>query len=146
MKWSRMGREMRTGGKAAQYFSYGPWEFNIHKAGLLASDSRKYQPQVCRPSPEWVGPFIDIDQAHVEHGDLSKPLIFATVVKDGQAFPLLIDGHHRTLKALNQQKTVRTITLDLADSLKVLKAPEHFVQEMIRDGRTLGLLPAESSR
>jgi hypothetical protein len=141
-----MGREMRTGGKAAQYFSYGPWEFNIHKAGLLASDSRKYRPQVRQPSPEWVGPFIDIDQAHVERGDLSKPLIFATVVKDGQAFPLLIDGHHRAVKAMNQQKTVRIITLDLADSLKVLKAPAQFVQEMIRDGRMLGLLPAESSR
>jgi hypothetical protein len=131
---------MKAGGQATQFFSYGPWEFNIHKAGMLALNSRKYRVQVCQPSPEWVGPLIDIEHEQVERADLSKPLIFATVIKDGQAFPLLIDGHHRTLKALDRQKPVRAVTLDLADSLKVLKAPEHFIQDMIRNGRMLGLL------
>jgi hypothetical protein len=142
MRQWRTGCEMGSGPPATQYFTYGPWEFNIRKAEILAA-ARKYRAESCRPSPEWVGPFIDIDHKHVEHGNLSKPLIFATVIRDGQAFPLLIDGHHRALKALNGQKMVRTITLDLADSLKVLKAPEHFMQEMIHDGRMLGLLPSD---
>jgi hypothetical protein len=142
MRWSKMGREMPAGGKGIQYFTFGPWEFNVHKAAILASNHRKYKVKVCQPSREWIGPFISIDHEQVGRSHLSKPLIFATVIQDGQAQPLLIDGHHRALKALDRQQTVRTITLDLADTLRILKAPEHYLQEMRQDGQRLGLLPS----
>jgi hypothetical protein len=140
-----MSREMTSRPNAVQYFAYGSWEFNIQRAAILAMDCRKYKPKMCQPMPDWVGPGIDIDEEHIGRTDLSKPLIFATVVKDGQAWPLLIDGHHRALNALNRQRTMRTITLDLADTLKILKAPEHFLQEMRFEGRRLGLLPTEKT-
>ena len=145
MKWSRMSREMPAKPNAVQYFVFGPWEFNIQKAAILAMDCRKYKPMTCQPSPEWVGPNIDIDQEHVGHTDLRKPLIFATVVKDGQAWPLLIDGHHRAVNALHRQRTVPTITLNLADTLRILKAPDHFIQEMRFEGQRMGLLPNETT-
>lgn len=144
MKWPSMSREMAAEGKPVQYFIYGPWEFNIRKAQILAADCRKYKPEIHQPSPDWVGPNIDVDHDHAPHTDLSRPLIFATVVKDGQAWPLLIDGHHRALNALNRQRTVRTITLSLADTLRILNAPEHFIQEIRFVGRRLGILPNES--
>lgn len=143
MKWSSMSGGVSTEVKPIQYFAYGPWEFNIRKAQILAADCRKYKPTMCQPSPAWVGPGIQVDHDHVGRTDPSRPLIFATIVKDGQAGPLLIDGHHRVLNALNRQRTVRAITLSLADTLKVLKAPDHFIQGMVRDGRLLGLLPTD---
>jgi hypothetical protein len=141
MNPSKMVYGMPVRPEATQYFVYGPWEFNIQKAAILAMDCRRYKPVVCQPSPDWVGPNIDIDLDHVGGTDLHKPLIFATVVKDGKAWPLLIDGHHRAVNALNRQRTVRTITLSLADTLRILKAPDHLLQEMQFEGRRLGLLP-----
>jgi hypothetical protein len=88
---------------------------------------------------------MDIDQEHVKQTDLRKPLIFATVVQDGQAWPLLIDGHHRAVNALHRQRTVPTITLNLADTLRILKAPDHFIQEMRFEGQRMGLLPNETA-
>ncbi len=144
MKQMRMSPEMITRPDAVQYFAYGPWEFNIQRATILAMDCRRYKPVVCQPSPEWIGPNIDIDHDHVESTDLHRPLIFATVIRDGQAWPLLIDGHHRAVNALNRQRTVRTITLTLADTLRILNAPDHFIEEMRIEGRRMGLLPAET--
>ena len=138
MKRSRTPRPSQP--DAVQYFSFGPWEFNINLAARLAGNTEKYQPESRRPSPEWVGPNIEIDEAHIERSDPYQPIIFATVIQDGDPWPLLIDGHHRVLKALRQHNPVRTITLDLADSLKILKAPPHAIEQMKRDGRELGLL------
>jgi hypothetical protein len=125
-----------------QYFTFGPWEFDINKAMLLAGNTQKYQVESRRPSPDWVGPNIDIDATHIDRADPSQPVIFATVIQDGDPWPLLIDGHHRVFKALRLHATVRTITLDLADTLKILKAPGHTIEQMKRDGQELGLLDA----
>jgi hypothetical protein len=123
-----------------QYFTFGPWEFNIDQAMILAGNAEKYQPESRRPSPEWVGPNIDIDEAHVERSDPGRPVIFATVIQDGDPWPLLIDGHHRVLKALGQHAPVQSLTLDLADTLKILNAPARTLEQMKRDGQELGLL------
>jgi hypothetical protein len=139
-----MSYEVKTRPDAMQYFVYGPWEFNIQKAALLAFDCRRYKPMTCQPLPEWVSPNIDVDHEHVGGTDLHRPLIFATVIRDGQARPLLIDGHHRAVNALNRQRTVRTITLTLADTLRILKAPDQFIQEMRFEGQRMGLLTNET--
>ena len=131
-------------GRGVQFFDYGPWRFNINKATALARDRRKYQPQLQRPMPDWIGPYIDIDFAHVEHADPSQPVIFATVVRYGRPERLLIDGNHRAIKAMGAQTEVPVVTLDLEDTLKVLSAPGTWAQQMREDGVKLGLLPRQS--
>lgn len=128
-------------GPGVQFFDYGPWRFNINKATALAHDRRKYQPELRRPTPDWIGPHIDIDYAYVERADLHQPVIFATVVRYGRPERLLIDGNHRTLRALREQAEVPVVTLDLADTLRVLTASGDWVRQMREDGMRLGLLP-----
>jgi hypothetical protein len=133
-------KKRASGSQPVQYFTFGPWEFNIDHAMILARNAEKYQPLSRRPSPDWVGPNIDIDESHVERASLDQPVIFATVIQNGEPWPLLIDGHHRVLRALRQHVPIQTITLDLADTLRILKAPGHTIEQMRRDGQELGLL------
>jgi hypothetical protein len=139
MKRSRMRSRGRKSNRAVQVFTYGPFEFPIDKALKLAA-SGKYRPEQRWPNPEWVGPFIEIDEEYVEQVDLGKPVLFAAVVTDGRVWQLLIDGNHRVLKALRHGVAVETITLDLADALKLVRGPHHAVEQMRRDGDRLGLL------
>jgi hypothetical protein len=130
--------------RGVQFFDYGPWRFNINEAIALARNRRKYLPELRRPTPDWIGPFIDIDFGHVEHTDPHQPVIFATVVRYGRPERLLIDGNHRAVKALREQREVPVVTLDLEDTLKVLTAPGGWVQQMREDGLRLGLLQEPS--
>jgi hypothetical protein len=129
------------GGRGVQYFTYGPFQFNVNKALVLAANPQKYRPEWRHPTPDWIGPLIDIDPAAVEHSDLAKPVLFATLVLDGAPWPVLIDGNHRVAKALRHQAAVKSVTLDLGDTLKVLSGDPHAIEQMRRDGRQLGLLP-----
>jgi hypothetical protein len=129
-----------------QFFDYGPWRFNINKALALCANRHKYQPEMRRPMPDWIGPFIDIDFHHVGDTDPSQPVIFATVVRNEQPLRLLIDGNHRVAHALREQLPVPVVTLDLEDTLKVLSAPGPMLAEMKRAGVALGLLPHETLR
>jgi hypothetical protein len=131
-------------GGAAEFFDYGPWRFNINKATVLASNGDKYRPQMLRPTADWIGPFIDIDFRRLDHCDLSRPVIVATVVQDGRPWRLLIDGNHRVARALRDQAAVPVVTLDLEDTLKVLRAPPGMVEVIKRRGQQLGLLPRTS--
>lgn len=134
----RNGRPHHTG--RVQLFDYGPWRFNINTAMRLAADRSKYRPELRRPTPDWVGPNIDVDSGYAEHADSRQPVLFATVIHNGQPFRLLIDGNHRVTHALREQTEVLAITLDLEDSLKVLTAPPVYLEQMKRDGARLGLL------
>jgi hypothetical protein len=127
-------------GQPVQIFTWGPFDFHVNGALALAADADKYQPQRCRPNPAWVGRNIDIDEEHVEASDTSRPVLFATIIQDGRPTHLLIDGNHRVLKALRHRSEVRTIHLDLADTLKVMQGPAREVEQMRRDGQRLGLL------
>ena len=137
----RTGLPGRGRGNAVQYFTYGPLEFNVSRAMMLAADRRKYRPETCRPSPDWVGPHIDIDEEHVGRSAPNQPVIFATLALPGHPPRLLIDGNHRMRHALEQQKTVQAVVLDLADTLRVVTGPAHLIEQMKQTGRTLGLLP-----
>ena len=93
-----------------------------------------------RPAPDWIGPNIDIDEAHVEASDLGKPVLFAMTVMDGHPWPLLIDGNHRVAKALRHGAEVSAITLDLEDTLRIVSGPGALLAQMRHDGERLGLL------
>jgi hypothetical protein len=129
-----------------QFFDYGPWRFNINKALTLAANRDKYQPEMRRPQPDWIGPLIDVDPHHAGDNDSGQPVLFATVVRAGQPWRLLIDGNHRVARALRQQQLISVVTLDVADTLKVLSAPSPMLAEMKRTAAALGLLQETNSR
>ncbi len=127
--------------RASQVFTCGPFEFHVNKALQLAGAGAKYRPERRWPSPEWVGPFIEVDLDYIEQTDLSKPVLFATLVTDGRPWRVLIDGNHRVLKALRHGVSIDAIQLDLADTLKIVRGPAPAVEKMRAEGRRLGLLP-----
>jgi hypothetical protein len=139
VKKSRMKRRAPTPRRPIQIFSCGPFEFHVGKALTLAAGG-KYRPERRWPSPEWVGPFIEVNESYIEQADVSKPVLFTTLVTDGRPWHLLIDGNHRVLKALRHGVSVEAITLDLADTLKVVRGSPHLIEQMRRDGTHLGLL------
>src|SRR5438132_13949408 len=97
MRRPRMDLGERDRGSPIQYFTYGPFEFNINKANLLSAYRKKYRPVSRRPMRDWIGPFIDINEDYIERTNIGKPVIFATIILDGQLQELLIDGNHRVL-------------------------------------------------
>ena len=139
MKRPRMAARGPKRGRPVQVFTCGPFDFHIDKALKLAAAGDR-RPERRWPSHEWVGPFIEIDEAQVEGADLAKPVLFATLVTDGRPWTLLIDGNHRVVKALRHGVAVEAITLDLADTLKIVRGPAHAVGQMRREGIRLGLL------
>jgi hypothetical protein len=133
-----MGRPPRQ--RPVQFFTYGPWEFNINKAAVLAANAQKYRPELRWPERQWIGPFIEVHPDAIADADVSKPVIFATVIRNGHAWELLIDGNHRVAKALVHGVHIPVVVLDLHDTLQVLHAPGNTVEQMRRDGQLLGLL------
>jgi hypothetical protein len=138
----RFGREPGGRGRArpVQYFDYGPLQFNINRATLLAANRAKYRPETRQPTPDWIGPGIEIDAAHVGHCDPRRPVLFATFALPGHPRELLIDGNHRVAYALKYRQAVRAVVLDLEDTLKVLTGPEPLIQQIKHEGHRLGLL------
>ena len=136
----RFGADMRGRGAPLQCFTYGPLEFNVNRALMLAGNRKKYRPERRRPDPAWIGPFIDIDPAHVDRCDLSRPILFATLTLPGHPRELLIDGNHRAAHALKTGKDVRAVVLDLEDTLRVLAGPADLIRAIKEEGRRLGLL------
>jgi hypothetical protein len=129
---------------AIQFFAFGPWEFNVTRAQILARNMCKYRVEQCRPAPDWVGPNIELNEGHVERCDPHRPVLFATVIHEGRPWRLLIDGNHRVARALRRQEEVSRIVLDLEDTLKVLRGPDDTVPQMRNQGQQLGLLPTAS--
>jgi hypothetical protein len=115
----------------------GPFEFDVDGALRLAADGTKYRAERRWPRPEWVNPFLD---AESEEADLSRPVLFASLITDGRPWQLLIDGNSRVRKALRRGVAVAAITLDLADTLRIVRGPPQALEEMRRDGAGLGLL------
>jgi hypothetical protein len=141
----RVGLPGRARGNAVQYFTYGPLEFNVSRALVLAADRRKYRPETCRPSPDWIGPGIAIDDEYVDRCPLNQPVVFATLVLPGHPRQLLIDGNHRVAQALRNQKLVKAVVLDLEDTLKVMAGPDYLIEEIRQAGLRLGLLKQASA-
>ena len=125
--------------RPGQVFTCGPFQFQVSKALALAAGA-KYRAERRWPSPEWVGPFLDIKADYIEQADLTKPVVFATLVTEGRPWRVLIDGNHRVLKALRHGVSVDAIELDLADTLKIVRGPAAAVERLRREGAALDLL------
>ncbi len=130
----------RRGPAPVQFFDYGPLQFNINRAALLAANRTKYRPEMRQPSPEWIGPHIEVDEAYAERCGSGKPVIFATFPLPGHPRELLIDGNHRVVHALRHHKAVRAIVLDLEDTLRVLTGPDDLIRQIRQEGERAGLL------
>src|SRR5712692_2952402 len=100
MKKMRIRPQRPRAAGPVEVFDWGPLHFHVDRAKALLTDTAKYRPELCWPAPDWVGPNIEINEAHLEESDLTRPVIFATVVLDGRPWRVLIDGNHRVIKAL----------------------------------------------
>ena len=90
-------------------FTFGNDTYDIDKANEIISENEL--PTVDVPVdvlPKMSYSFISIDENTVKNADISKPVIIAKT-KDGL---LLIDGHHRVRKAINENKPIKAIVLN----------------------------------
>ncbi|SRR5712691_1468317 len=107
--------EAVSGPERRQRFQFGPWLFNVVEAQrIIARSPRDPSPL---PVAQWARfygldddghdgglslftPMLGFDRAYALTTDLSTPVLVATLEgKEGQAFPLLIDGTHRLFHA-----------------------------------------------
>ena len=47
---------------------------------LAIANGGKYKVERRWPDPEWVGPFIEINEQYIEQADVTKPVLFATIM------------------------------------------------------------------
>ena len=90
-------------------FTFGNDTYDIDKANEIISENEL--PTVNVPAdvlPKMSYSFISVDENTVKNADISKPVIIAKT-KDGL---LLIDGHHRVRKAINENKPIKAIVLN----------------------------------
>jgi hypothetical protein len=103
-------------------FRFGSLSFDIEKALRLAG---ALPAEKAKPTYGWIFG-IRIDKEHAANADLSKPVLFATLVmqdKSLQDYNLLIDGNHRVKKAVDEGKEVLVKVLGIEDTLRVLEEP-----------------------
>jgi hypothetical protein len=64
MKRSRTGLRGPRPNRPVQVFTCGPFEFAVDEALKLAA-SGPPRPERRWPNPDWIGPFIEIDEAYL---------------------------------------------------------------------------------
>lgn len=121
--------------KDEEWFYFMGLEFDVAKGLKLA---KKYKPHPVDPDKSWNN-WIDLNEEHIPKVDVTKPLLLATVIFDGEKGNMFIDGHHRVAKALQDDPNpkMEAITLDFADTMKIMKGP--IKRKMMKQGRELGL-------
>ena len=92
-----------------EVFTFGNTKYDINKANEIIS--QESLPTVDVPVdvlPKMSYSFVSVDESTVNNADITKPVIIAKT-KDGL---LLIDGHHRVRKAIQDNKPIKAIVLD----------------------------------
>ena len=130
---------MIKGAKMTEYFSFLHLKFDVTKAKKLA---KKYKPEKKAPILDWVFPLTYVDPSYVpSEKDLLKATIFATLPQDHVLCTYLIDGNHRVSHAIRQSiPFVNVVTLNIADSLKILKSSKAIRNSIEADARKMGLI------
>jgi hypothetical protein len=120
-----------------QTFQYFGFHFDVDKALKLVT---KYPVEMITPTQEMMGTFLEVDKDYAMGRDLSKPILFATVLVENKQYNILIDGHHRLYKALAEKvKQIPSITLNLKDTLTIM-FPNKITAKMKQEAKKLKLL------
>ncbi len=120
--WKRESRPAET-------FIWITWEWDIDKLkklkpkqeGVIQVD--KWKDCIDYPIiPNVIRPFrVHVDPIHVEHVDLSVPVILGLLdnMDNTKSFPIMVDGHHRLGKAIKEG--LETLPCILYDEKQLLK-------------------------
>lgn len=91
-----------------EVFAFGDKKYDIDKANnVIQNESLKAVDVPVEVLPKMSYSFISIDEETVKNADINKPVIIAKT-KDGL---LLIDGHHRVRKAIDENKPIKAFVL-----------------------------------
>lgn len=123
---------------AGEVFRYINIDYDVTRGEELAASTPVLN---MAPDKRWLTPMVHVDKTHAMTTDLARPVLFAKIVLEGEVYDILIDGHHRVYKALQDgAKTVPAHKLDLKDSLAIIRGP--YAQKMRSQVKKLGLLKA----
>jgi hypothetical protein len=109
-------------------FTFGKDTYNIDKANeIISNESLKAIDVPVDVLPKMSYSFISVDDNTVKKADLSKPVIIANT-KDGL---LLIDGHHRVRKAINENKPIKAFVLNENQTAQITGQPTAQLEESV---------------
>jgi len=111
--------------KDSEVFRYFNLSFDIDKAERLTKGHRAKKEM---PERGWMLPMVNVDDEHAMKTDLSRPVIFATVVSGGKESMMLIDGYHRIHKALKEHEQVFYVVLTLDETKQIVSGPTKALQ------------------
>jgi len=108
-------------------FFFGQLVFDVVKAMEI---SKSLPIQNGKPTYGWIFG-RRINKEHAAKADLSKPVLFATLLtpgKDIKEYNLLIDGNHRVKRAVDENKEVLVQVLGIENTLRILEEPSRSAQ------------------
>jgi len=112
--------DIKGGGKEkpGESFVFGNMVFDIAKGSKLPGKRDSVQ-----VSPAW-SRLIKIDKKYANSTDLSNPVLLGTIFLDNHEVVLLIDGHHRMAKAVEEKRPkIPAILLDFDQTMKIMSGP-----------------------
>lgn len=120
--------------RRAQRFQFGPWLFDVDGAqAIIAESPREPRALPVEPWARFYGlDFPDeaisifwaqhLDRDYAMTTDLDEPLLVATLrSKEGQEYPLLIDGTHRLYRAFAEHRAELPAYVLSADESLVIR-------------------------
>ncbi len=103
-----------------EVFTFGDSKYDINKANdIISKESLKPVDVSVDVLPKMSYSFISVDENTVKNADITKPVVIAKT-KDGL---LLIDGHHRVRKAIQENQPIKAFVLDENQTAQVTGQP-----------------------
>jgi hypothetical protein len=111
-----------------EVFTFGNTNYNINKANeIISQESLSTVDVPVNVLPKMSYSFISVDDNTVNNADITKPIIIAKT-KDGL---LLIDGHHRVRKAIQENKSIKAIVLNENQTAQITGQPAAQLEESV---------------
>jgi hypothetical protein len=117
-----LGLDIKNQKADGEVFVFGEQKYDIDEAVNLANKEKINTIEIgVETLPNLSYTFVQKTQQGIENADISKPVIIATT-KDGL---LLIDGHHRVEKAIQENKPIKGIVLSESqtNSIQITETP-----------------------
>ena len=121
-----LGLDIQSQKADGEVFVFGEQQYDVDGAVNLANEEKIKTIEVgAETLPKLRYSFVQKTKQGIENADTSKPLIIATT-KDGL---LLIDGHHRVEKAIQENKPIKAKILSEAQTKKIQTSREEVTAE-----------------
>ena len=122
-----------------EVFTFGDSKYDINKANdIISKESLQPVDVSVDVLPKMSYSFISVDENTVKNADITKPVIIAKT-KDGL---LLIDGHHRVRKAIQENQPIKAFVLNENQTSEVTGQP--IVQETVQAEVQKEIVPTDT--